>query len=231
MWSMVAQRLTQITPPVAIPDQIWQSVEAVWSAVHQEKIQSLFESMPSIERDGDSGAPNDKTGYRSSTMSSFQTSLDSACNILMAVFVSEGSEKITRHLIAFNIGTETLNLIKAHEIDHGKGLDERLPLAVALSTIQVTVRFSSIPPPPILRENTLGEGLSWTQRVFDCYPDLYGLYICHPLKTSGLGLLRDWSATPLQLIRLMKYDTDLKQNDMSFPFLSSKSSSTPSLNE
>ena len=28
--------------------------------------------------------------------------------------------------------------------------------------------------------------------------------ICHPLKTFGHGLLRDWSCTPLQLIRLMK---------------------------
>ncbi|GFU87975.1 hypothetical protein TNCV_1335441 [Trichonephila clavipes] len=33
-----------------------------------------------------------------------------------------------------------------HEIHHGKGLDVRLSLAVALGTIQVTVRFSSVPP-------------------------------------------------------------------------------------
>ncbi|GFW40115.1 transposable element Tcb1 transposase [Trichonephila clavipes] len=46
MWSMVAQRLTQITPPAAAPDQLWQHVEAAWSAVPQEHIQSLFESMP-----------------------------------------------------------------------------------------------------------------------------------------------------------------------------------------
>ncbi|GFX47807.1 transposable element Tcb1 transposase [Trichonephila clavipes] len=46
MWSMVAQRLTQITPPAATPDQLWQRVEAAWSAVPQEHIQSLFESMP-----------------------------------------------------------------------------------------------------------------------------------------------------------------------------------------
>ncbi|GFV95773.1 transposable element Tcb1 transposase [Trichonephila clavipes] len=35
MWSMVAQRLTHITPPAASPDQLWQSVEAAWSAVPQ----------------------------------------------------------------------------------------------------------------------------------------------------------------------------------------------------
>ncbi|GFT32269.1 transposable element Tcb1 transposase [Trichonephila clavipes] len=46
MWSMVAQRLTQITPPAATPDQFWQHVEAAWSAVPQEHIQSLFEPMP-----------------------------------------------------------------------------------------------------------------------------------------------------------------------------------------
>ncbi|GFV94071.1 transposable element Tcb1 transposase [Trichonephila clavipes] len=43
MWSMVAQRLTQITPPAATPDQLWQRVETAWSAVPQEHIQSLFE--------------------------------------------------------------------------------------------------------------------------------------------------------------------------------------------
>ncbi|GFV28224.1 transposable element Tcb1 transposase [Trichonephila clavipes] len=46
MCSMVAQRLTLITPPAVPPDQLWQRVEAVWSAVLQEHIQSLFESMP-----------------------------------------------------------------------------------------------------------------------------------------------------------------------------------------
>ncbi|GFY01073.1 transposable element Tcb1 transposase [Trichonephila clavipes] len=46
MWSMVAQRLTQITPPAATPDQLWQRVETACSAVPQEHIQSLFESMP-----------------------------------------------------------------------------------------------------------------------------------------------------------------------------------------
>ncbi|GFT25158.1 transposable element Tcb1 transposase [Trichonephila clavipes] len=33
MWSMVAQRLTQISPRAATPDQLWQRVEAAWSAV------------------------------------------------------------------------------------------------------------------------------------------------------------------------------------------------------
>ncbi|GFT56021.1 transposable element Tcb1 transposase [Trichonephila clavipes] len=46
MWSMVPQRLTQITPLAATPDQPWQHVEAAWSAVPQEHIQSIFESMP-----------------------------------------------------------------------------------------------------------------------------------------------------------------------------------------
>ncbi|GFT79057.1 transposable element Tcb1 transposase [Trichonephila clavipes] len=49
MGSMVAQRLTQITTPAAKPDELWQRVEASWSAVPQEHIQSLFESMPRLE--------------------------------------------------------------------------------------------------------------------------------------------------------------------------------------
>ncbi|GFX23811.1 transposable element Tcb1 transposase [Trichonephila clavipes] len=46
MWLMVAQRLTQITPSAATPDQLWQCVEVAWSVVPQEYIQSLFETMP-----------------------------------------------------------------------------------------------------------------------------------------------------------------------------------------
>ncbi|UYV82118.1 hypothetical protein LAZ67_21000942 [Cordylochernes scorpioides] len=46
MWSKVAQRLSQITSQNATPDQLWQRVEAAWSAVPQEHIQSLFEPMP-----------------------------------------------------------------------------------------------------------------------------------------------------------------------------------------
>ncbi|GFV97349.1 transposable element Tcb1 transposase [Trichonephila clavipes] len=53
MWSMVAQRLTQITPPAAPPDHLWKRVEAAWSAVPQEHIQSLFESMPKLCGSGD----------------------------------------------------------------------------------------------------------------------------------------------------------------------------------
>ncbi|GFS59178.1 transposable element Tcb1 transposase [Trichonephila clavipes] len=33
MWSMVVQRLIQITPPAATPDQLWPPVEAAWSTV------------------------------------------------------------------------------------------------------------------------------------------------------------------------------------------------------
>ncbi|GFW61151.1 uncharacterized protein TNCV_4873611 [Trichonephila clavipes] len=46
MWPVVAQRLTQITPPAVTPDQLWQRVETAWSALPQEHIQSLFESTP-----------------------------------------------------------------------------------------------------------------------------------------------------------------------------------------
>ncbi|GFW90144.1 uncharacterized protein TNCV_1789661 [Trichonephila clavipes] len=46
MWSLAAQRLTQITPPAATPDELWQRVAAACSAVPKEHIQSLFESMP-----------------------------------------------------------------------------------------------------------------------------------------------------------------------------------------
>ncbi|GFW29519.1 transposable element Tcb1 transposase [Trichonephila clavipes] len=46
MWFMVAQRLTQISRTDVTPDQLWQRFESALSAVPQEHIQSLFESMP-----------------------------------------------------------------------------------------------------------------------------------------------------------------------------------------
>ncbi|GFU31188.1 transposable element Tcb1 transposase [Trichonephila clavipes] len=49
MWYMGAQRLTQITPPAATPDQFWQRVEPALSTVPLEYIQSIFESMPRRE--------------------------------------------------------------------------------------------------------------------------------------------------------------------------------------
>ncbi|GFW23083.1 transposable element Tc3 transposase [Trichonephila clavipes] len=41
MWSMAAQQLTQITPPAATPDQLWQCGEAAWSAVQKTHPKSL----------------------------------------------------------------------------------------------------------------------------------------------------------------------------------------------
>ncbi|GFX76535.1 transposable element Tcb1 transposase [Trichonephila clavipes] len=39
--------ISKITSPDVTPDQLWQRVEAAWSAVPQELIQNIFESMPS----------------------------------------------------------------------------------------------------------------------------------------------------------------------------------------
>ncbi|GFW58571.1 transposable element Tcb1 transposase [Trichonephila clavipes] len=55
---IVAQLLTLIALPAATRDQFWQRVEAAWSAVPQEHIQNLFESMPGrvaavISKNGD----------------------------------------------------------------------------------------------------------------------------------------------------------------------------------
>ncbi|GFV36818.1 transposable element Tcb1 transposase [Trichonephila clavipes] len=45
MWFMIAQQLTQITPPAETLNKLWQRVDAAWSDVPQEHIQRLFESM------------------------------------------------------------------------------------------------------------------------------------------------------------------------------------------
>ncbi|GFW45837.1 hypothetical protein TNCV_4495571 [Trichonephila clavipes] len=44
---------------------------------------------------GGSAAPNNKTGYRGGTVSSFQTSFGSVCSILIAVCVSGGMHSIS----------------------------------------------------------------------------------------------------------------------------------------
>ncbi|GFV74225.1 uncharacterized protein TNCV_2312231 [Trichonephila clavipes] len=57
MWSMVAQRLTQITSPAATPDQLWQRVEAAWSAVPQEYAVVLAPSSRRVIMPPKVGAP------------------------------------------------------------------------------------------------------------------------------------------------------------------------------
>ncbi|GFY33021.1 transposable element Tcb1 transposase [Trichonephila clavipes] len=42
MWSMIAQRLTQITPPAATPDQPWQRVEAACGLLYPKNTSKVF---------------------------------------------------------------------------------------------------------------------------------------------------------------------------------------------
>ncbi|GFX89210.1 transposable element Tcb1 transposase [Trichonephila clavipes] len=41
MWSMVAQRLNQITPPASTPDQLWQRVEAAFGLMYPKNISKV----------------------------------------------------------------------------------------------------------------------------------------------------------------------------------------------
>ncbi|GFS81263.1 transposable element Tcb1 transposase [Trichonephila clavipes] len=62
VWSIIAQRLAQDSPPATTQDQIWQYGVAPWTAVPQGYIQSLFNSMP--ERGASVTANNsDYTNY------------------------------------------------------------------------------------------------------------------------------------------------------------------------
>ncbi|GFT63689.1 transposable element Tcb1 transposase [Trichonephila clavipes] len=42
MWSMVAQRLTKITPPAATPYQLWQRVKAAWGPLYPNNTSKVF---------------------------------------------------------------------------------------------------------------------------------------------------------------------------------------------
>lgn len=66
-----------------------------------------FPRQCSIERQGDFGAPSDKTGYRSGKMSSFQKNPGSASNTLMTICVFK---TLNAHpLLAFYIDIEVLH--------------------------------------------------------------------------------------------------------------------------
>ncbi|GFX48479.1 uncharacterized protein TNCV_583791 [Trichonephila clavipes] len=94
---MVAQRLTQISPPAAPPDQLWQRVEAAWSAVPQEHIQSLFESMPRrlwlLKLDWDSPLPE----ALATKWKTFQKEFEEVCSIHISRWIHTASQKIILH--------------------------------------------------------------------------------------------------------------------------------------
>ena len=49
VWSMNLEHLARNIPTAATPDQFWQYVEAAWTAVSQQHIDTLFDLMPSCE--------------------------------------------------------------------------------------------------------------------------------------------------------------------------------------
>lgn len=65
------------------------------------------------EQSGSTGSvkPDGKAGFRSGTASTFQTSLSSAWGILMAIYMSGGSEESARRLISFDNGIGSLRLM------------------------------------------------------------------------------------------------------------------------
>ncbi|GFS95166.1 hypothetical protein TNCV_2705121 [Trichonephila clavipes] len=79
---------------------------------------------------------------------------------------------------------ERRSQIEAQEMHHGKGLDVRLSLALALITIQITVRFSSVPPPQY-------GGRTWS--------GVYHLSSPATNLTRGLAALRPFRVPPCRL--------------------------------
>ncbi|GFW88630.1 mariner transposase [Trichonephila clavipes] len=75
--------------------------------------------MPGIFEYRDSGGPNDKAGYRSGTISSFQTSPSFVCSILTAIYASGSSEETSRHLVAFDIDIGALRPGVMVQVDSG----------------------------------------------------------------------------------------------------------------
>ncbi|GFW44124.1 hypothetical protein TNCV_3854851 [Trichonephila clavipes] len=68
--------------------------------------------------------------------------------------------------------------IEAHEIHYGKGLDVRLSLAVALSTIQMTLRFARF------HSNFEGEPPGGVQRP----PTLFPFHKTHERTCSSTAI-------------------------------------------
>ncbi|GFW91262.1 hypothetical protein TNCV_736771 [Trichonephila clavipes] len=61
VWSMIAERLDRHHTPVITVDDLWHRVEASWESVPVHAIQSLFESMPSVENSSSTSAQNSKS--------------------------------------------------------------------------------------------------------------------------------------------------------------------------
>ena len=100
----ISQKMSMLE---ARPFSLVHCVEVWSSAIYQFSNHYFgFPWQRCIDRDGDSGARNDKDGYRNCTMSSFQTTAGSAWGILRAVYVSGGSEETS-----FDIDTGTLHLL------------------------------------------------------------------------------------------------------------------------
>ncbi|GFY30404.1 hypothetical protein TNCV_4066541 [Trichonephila clavipes] len=75
----------------------------------------------STEKDDDSGVPNDKAGYRSGPMLSYQKIPGSTCSILMTVYAARGVEETVGCMLAFEIDLGTPHLVWWF----GKTLDTR----------------------------------------------------------------------------------------------------------
>ncbi|GFY00028.1 hypothetical protein TNCV_1341261 [Trichonephila clavipes] len=109
-------------------------------------------------------------------MSSFQTSPDSECSILISVYASGGSEETTLRLLAFEISIGSLSLVQC---------------ACAISSGLPNFIFTQDNARPYVACRILTsldtQGMSG---IFDCYPGQLSHQICPLLKTSGYELLR-----------------------------------------
>lgn len=73
-----------------------------------------FDNATQREKDGNSGAPNQKVVYKIATITSFQTSAKSALNSLIDVYMSVGSEENACYLLSLDIGTGNQHVVQWH---------------------------------------------------------------------------------------------------------------------
>lgn len=145
----------------------------------------------------------------------------SACSILTAVYVSGGSEENSCHLLAFLIGIVAAADVMVRVANGYMTYTSLVRIDGILNAYQYISDILSGVVVPCLRglPNAIFQQDNARANIARCVltfigtkgpsvqiwcPGLHFFQICHLLKTTSHGLLRDFTAIPIQLIRLMK---------------------------
>ncbi|GFW71679.1 uncharacterized protein TNCV_2548901 [Trichonephila clavipes] len=110
MWSMVSQRLTQIIPPAATLDQLWQRVEAAWSAAQPKNTSKV--SLNQCRDFWQCGISSDDTKYSALVANLDAETLSYVSDIVLSPPNSDKYHTLSQRLITQFSDSETQKIKK-----------------------------------------------------------------------------------------------------------------------